>query len=93
MAQAFYSPRVQKKMFYSGQGEMSGCYVQGFSKQVDVPTYGRTMFADLEATCSGLLVLFENRLCIGYTGRLAYPHNDWLLTLYDYGIVGVCLFL
>jgi len=20
-----------------------------------------------------------------YTGRLAYPHNDWLLTLYDYG--------
>ena len=85
----FYSPRFQKKMFYSHKGKISDV-MEG-----KVADSGR--FHKWE--------LFERKIkqrpWLGRgTGagqkfmgaitdlKLAYPHNDWLLTLYDCGILG-----
>lgn len=89
---AFYSPRVQKKMFYSGQGEMSDVMSADFS------TSGRSsmwenMYGNID---DNLLLGFGTGAGETYvyklTGQAGYPHNDWLLTLYDYGMLGVSLF-
>lgn len=89
---AFYSPRVQKKMFYSGKGEVSDVTREDFA------TTGRSfmwqkMYAHLDddyltgyGTGSGETFVY------GITGKTGYPHNDWLLTLYDYGILGVSIY-
>lgn len=89
---AFYSTRVQKKMFYSGKGEISDVASKDFA------TSGRSfmwtqMLEKLEGNYvegfgTGAAESFVYRI----TGKTCYPHNDWLLTLYDYGLVGVTLY-
>lgn len=89
----FYSPRVQKKMFYTEKGEISDA-MEG--KMADS---GR--FAMWKAFESKI----KRRPWLGrgtgageiFTGRMlgiahSYPHNDWLLTLYDMGILGTGVF-
>jgi hypothetical protein len=90
----FYLPQIQAKMFYSGHGEISDIFVSE-----DFATTGRSKIWEL------LLLNVKPNHWLGYgtgsaetftykiTGALAYPHNDWLLTYYDYGIFGVIIFL
>jgi O-antigen ligase len=88
----FYSPRMQKKMFYSGQGEFSDILSEDFA------TTGRSfmwerMFAQAQEEHwtghgSGAGETFVYQI----TGGIAYPHNDWLLTYFDYGVLGVAVF-
>ncbi|MCM0081379.1 O-antigen ligase family protein [Geomonas sp. Red32] len=85
----FFSPRVQHKMFYSGKGSLSDIGGKGFA------TSGRSfMLATMSAAAKDKMLTghgtgagesFVYRL----TKFLAYPHNDWMLTFYDYGVLGV----
>ena len=89
---AFYSPRVQKKMFFSGKGDVSA--VMGD----DLATSGRSFM------WQKMYAYIDDDLLTGYgtgsgetfvyniTGKTGYPHNDWLLTLFDYGIIGVSIY-
>ncbi len=89
----FYSPRVQHKMFISGEGEMSDILSDDFH------TSGRYYMWERFA------YKIKQRPWLGYGGgagqdythkitgnRLEYPHNDWYLSLYDYGILGTAIF-
>lgn len=89
----FYLPQVQQKMFYSGSGELNDI----FTKE-DFATTGRFRLWE---------ELFPEALTKHWMGHgtgggetfalhlsgLSYPHNDWLLTYYDYGLLGVSIFL
>ena len=88
----FYTPRVQKKMFYSGEGGFSDILSNDFA------TSGRSymwerMFAQAQEepwTGHGTGVAET----LAYQSRnLAYPHNDWLLTYMDYGVLGIAVFI
>jgi O-antigen ligase len=88
----FHTERVQRKMFYSGQGEISDIRSQDFKDT------GRFRLWDLmkvrirqkpwfgHGTGSG------EAYVVSITGGLRYPHNDWLLTLHDQGILGTSVF-
>jgi O-antigen ligase len=89
----FYTPRVQRKMFYSGSGEMSDVLNQDFRDT------GR--FYMWEAFADEI----KKRPWFGYGigageeftrkitfGIMRYPHNDWYLSLYDFGIIGTAIF-
>ncbi|MGC8724666.1 MAG: O-antigen ligase family protein [Acidobacteriota bacterium] len=91
----FYTPRVQHKMFFSGQGTLSEL---SFSNP-NLQTSGREMMwqvfdAEIQqrpwlghgANASEELV---NQLIPG----LGHPHNDYIRLKYDYGYIGLCLFL
>ncbi len=89
---AFYSPRVQSKMFYSQQGEILDIMGPDFN------TTGRSsmwanMYSDIgDNIFQGYGTGAGETFAYKFSGHLAYPHNDWLLTLYDYGVLGVSLF-
>ncbi len=88
----FHTERVQKKMFRSGRGEISDI------SSPDFKDTGRFRLWDLmklrirqepwfgHGTGSG------EAFVLGITGGLRYPHNDWLLTLHDQGILGASVF-
>jgi len=90
----FYLPQIQEKMFYSGHGEWSDISLDN----EDFATTGRsfmwTMLLEYGGSApwlghgTGASETFVYRL----TG-LAYPHNDWLLTYFDYGRLGVIVYL
>jgi len=89
----FYSPRVQHKMYQHGEGELSDILSNDFSDS------GRFhMWENLRAGIrgkpwfghgAGAGEIFVRMLTQGLSG---YPHNDWLLTLYDYGYSGAIVF-
>lgn len=85
----FYSPRVQKKMFYKGKGNLSD--ITG----ADFATSGRLFIWQIMLTKNKEESLFGHGTGAGetltyqITRKTAYPHNDWLLTYYDYGMTGV----
>ena len=90
----FYSPRVQGKMFYSGRGNISDVLSDDFkttgryymweyfwneiSKE---PWYGYG---------AGAGEIYTRQIT---RGQLGYPHNDWLLTIYDYGVFGTSIYV
>lgn len=88
----FQLPQVQQKMFYSGQGELSD-----IGRSEDFATSGRSRMWEVlfskaqdehwmgHGTGSGESLTYS-------ISRLAYPHNDWLLTYFDYGVLGVGLY-
>ncbi len=89
----FYTPRVQKKFFYQGQGEMSDVLDMNFADTgrffmweqmrkgvMSEPWFGHGVGAGED---------FTWKITMGSVG---YPHNDWLLTEYDYGKVGVIIY-
>jgi len=88
----FYTPRMQKKMFYSGQGEVSDILNEDFA------TSGRSflwekMFARAqEEHWTGHGSGTGETISYQITGETAYPHNDWLLTYTDFGVLGVAVF-
>lgn len=91
---AFFLPQVQKKMFFSGQGDLSDVSLdnEGFA------TSGRSYIWE------NLLDFANRKPWFGHgTGQgetftysitpVGYPHNDWLLTYTDYGMFGVMIYL
>lgn len=89
----FYAPRFQKKMFQEGAGEMSDVLNQNFAdsgrfymwKSMDEQIKDSLWFG--HGTGSG--EAFVRRITQGLSG---YPHNDWRLLMYDYGIFGTAVF-
>lgn len=91
----FNSEHVQKKMFYSGGGTFEDIN----SGNNDLATSGRKfMWEKMGAAAqnekwtghgTGMGETFVYRL----TRNLAYPHNDWLLTFFDYGYLGVAIYI
>lgn len=89
----FRLPQVQQKMFYSGQGELSD-----IGRSEDFATTGRSNMLQLlypeaqrehwtgHGTGAGESMTYR-------LAKLAYPHNDWLLTYFDYGVLGVGIYL
>lgn len=90
----FYTPRFQQKMFQQqGQGEMSDILHKDFSdsgrfamwEKMDQRIMAKLWFG--HGTGAG--EDFVRRITQGIAG---YPHNDWRLTLYDFGVFGTTLF-
>jgi hypothetical protein len=91
----FNSDRIQKKMFYSGQGTLEDIS----TSNQDFATTGRKrIWEKMVATAkdeewtghgTGMGETFVYRI----TRKAGYPHNDWLLTFYDYGYLGVAIYI
>lgn len=90
----FHTPRIQKKTFKSGEGEMSDVLSKDFAdnarfyiwKNFDEQIKKKPWFG----YGAGAGEKFNRKLT---NGQLAYPHNDWRLTLYDYGIFGTSIYV
>ena len=91
----FYTPRLQGKMFMTGEGTLKDIGEEG-----TLATSGRRYMAEM------LLLEIANKPWWGHganasedliiklsEGQLSHPHNDWLRFLYDYGVFGTMLFL
>jgi O-antigen ligase len=92
----FYTERVQRKMFYSGAGTLQDI---GMSNPNFFST-GRSRLWDLiteEIKIKPLLGhgpnASEEFVLSNTWGMLTHPHNDWLRLLYDYGFLGVSVFV
>jgi O-antigen ligase len=101
----FYTPRMQRKMFYSGKGELTDIFKEDSSKRSRKGIF-KDDFADSGRDYMWKLMWYRIRQkpWLGHgtgsggtfikkiTGGLAYPHNDWLLTMHDQGILGTVVF-
>jgi O-antigen ligase len=89
----FYTPRMQVKMFQQGEGGMSDVVHKDFSDSGRFYMWERMKAGVSESPWfghgTGAGEAFVRKLTFGISG---YPHNDWLLTEYDFGIVGVVLY-
>ena len=91
----FYTERMQKKMFYSGQGTIEDVTFGN----PDFFTAGRShlwdhMIEEIKIRAiwgHGANASEEFVLSVTW-GTLTHPHNDWLRLLYDYGLVGTSVF-
>jgi O-antigen ligase len=90
----FFTPRVQKKFFYSGRGSF-----EDLQDERKTNTSGRQRMAELLTVEIAQRPVFghganaSESFILNYSrGQLTHPHNDWLRFLYDYGIVGTTLF-
>lgn len=104
---AFKTEHVQSKMFYSGHGDYSDLF-QGIANLVsgsesdtsasDFATNGRKSIAI--ALEDGLRAHYwmgngaNTTEAISFeVAGVTHPHNDWLRIQYEYGIVGVIIFI
>ena len=101
----FQMERIQNKMFHSGQGTVSDAVtgvldlLKGEEKaSQDFATTGRRYVS--QALIDGL----EEAYWLGhgantteaislYIAGLTHPHNDWLRLRYEYGVLGMLLFV
>ena len=89
----FYSPRVQHKMFHSGQGEMSDVLSEDFSTTGRYAMWEQFKYKIKEKPWFGYGAGAGEVFASKITGLPStYPHNDWYLSLYDYGIFGTSIF-
>ena len=90
----FYSPRVQRKMFYSGQGTLEDVRWEN----EDFATSGRRYMWDKmwvridEQPLLGSGANASEAFISKLTNGLKHPHNDWLRLLFDFGYIGVIIF-
>lgn len=90
----FYSERVQKKMFYSGEGTLS----EASFDNPDFRTSGRKNVWDAmkyeinKEPWFGHGANSSESFVSMLTGGLVHPHNDWLRLLFDYGYFGTIVF-
>ncbi|MBS4033341.1 MAG: O-antigen ligase family protein [Ignavibacterium sp.] len=90
----FHSPRIQHKSFRTGEGEMSDVLSKDFSdnarffmwKNFDEQIKRKPWFG----YGAGAGEKFVRQITNDKSG---YPHNDWRLTLYDYGIFGTTIYV
>lgn len=101
----FYTARMQHKMFYSGKGELTDIFKKGSSKRSRTNVFTGD-FADSgrDSMWNSMRRRIIQKPWLGYgtgagesfikkiTGGLAYPHNDWLLTLHDQGVFGTTVY-
>lgn len=90
----FFLPQVQKKMFYSGSGKFSDVSLEN----KELATSGRLNMWERLLDYANDNPWFGHGTGQGETfsyslSSLAYPHNDWLLTYTDYGLLGVNVYL
>jgi hypothetical protein len=89
----FHTPRIQSKTFKSGEGEMSDVLSKDFSdnarfymwKNFDEQIKKKQWFGYGAGAGERFVRLITNDVA-------GYPHNDWRLTLYDYGIFGTSIY-
>jgi hypothetical protein len=90
----FYTPRIQAKMFRSGSGEMTDVLDKDFSDSGRFFMWKMMRQGISEKPWlghgAGAGELFIRSITLGKSG---YPHNDWLLTLFDYGYAGTATFV
>lgn len=92
----FFDQRVQQKMFHSGSGTFKDIALDN----PDFKTHGRAY------TWAIMSAEAEKRPWLGYganasqalleqltRGEMLHPHNDYLRIRYDYGYVGILIFL
>jgi O-antigen ligase len=90
----FYSPRVQKKMFYSGRGTLEDARWEN----EDFATSGRHYMWDKmweridEQPLLGSGANASESFISKLTNGLKHPHNDWMRLLFDFGYVGAVIF-
>jgi O-antigen ligase len=90
----FYSPRMQKKMFYSGRGTLEDVRWEN----EDFATSGRRHMWDKmweridEQPLLGSGANASEAFISKLTNGLKHPHNDWLRLLFDFGYVGIAIF-
>ena len=90
----FNTERVQKKMFFSGKGTIQDIN----SGNDDFATSGRkNMWEKMSAATkdeygTGHGTGTGETFIYNITGNTGYPHNDWLLTMFDYGLLGTVTF-
>jgi O-antigen ligase len=89
----FYSPRVQKKMFFSGQGELSDILSEDFETSGRSFMWERMYRRANDELLTGHGTGAGETLSYQLSGGLQYPHNDWLLTYFDYGVLGIIVFI
>lgn len=90
----FQLPQIQKKMFFSGSGEISDISLNN----PDFATSGRSFIWQVLWTKAQQSPWLGHGTGAGETMAysitpVGYPHNDWLLTFVDYGWLGVGIFL
>jgi len=102
---AFQSEHIQSKMFFSGQGTLSDA-VSGMGDMFagenatsgDFVTSGRKSMNDV------LVAGLDQAYWFGYgantteaislaIANVTHPHNDWLRLRYEYGILGMLIFV
>jgi len=90
----FYTPRIQGKMFRGGSGEMTDVLDKDFADSGRFFMWKMMRLGIREKPWlghgAGAGEMFVRSITSGQSG---YPHNDWLLTLYDYGIAGTAAFV
>ena len=90
----FYTPRIQGKMFRGGSGQMTDVLEKDFADSGRFFMWRMMRHGIREKPWlghgAGAGELFIRSITSGHSG---YPHNDWLLTLFDYGIVGTAAFV
>jgi len=90
----FYTERVQKKMFYSGEGTLGDISLDN----PDFYTTGRAMMWELmeeeakKELWFGFGANANEAFIVAATGLQGQPHNDWLRLRFDYGYAGTFIF-
>lgn len=92
----FYTPRMQERMFFSGKGELGDLTFEN----PELRDTGRRFIWDImtyEISKRPWLGHGSNAsegLVLSITGySLRHPHNDWLRLQYDYGYIGMGIFI
>jgi len=88
----FYTPRIQSKMFYSEQGEMSDVVSKDFRDTGRFRLWDYMMDEIEKKPWFGHGANVNEKFIYAITGSLAHPHNDWLRLLFDYGYFGAVIF-
>ena len=89
----FYTPRLQGKMFYKGTGEFSDVLDKDFRDGARFYMWERFEDRIRENPWFGYGAgSGEAYARLITNGTSGYPHNDWLLTLYDYGVTGTVIY-
>jgi O-antigen ligase len=90
----FYTERFQRKMFYSGEGEITDLRLDN----PDLYTSGRLWLWEIMKEQISLRPWLgyganaNESFIISVVGFKGQPHNDWLRLRFDYGYIGTFIF-
>lgn len=89
----FSTDRLQRKMFDSAAGKLEDVFQGEFRDSGRFSMWRQFRQRVAEAPWLGYGTGAGERFARSITnGQLQYPHNDWLLTAFDYGYLGVALY-